>query len=588
VSTPPLSNAEIAERFELLADLLELDGAEIYRTLAYRRAAKTLRETPESVVRMSEQGRLTDLPNVGRTIADKVAEMRETGTLQALEKLKARTPPGVVPLMRIPGVGPKTARKIFADLEITTLQEAVVAAEQGRIRGLAGMGEKTEQAILAGAMVAEGEKRPRVSSAKLRPFAERVVGMLRRVEGVERCEIAGSLRRYTDTAKDIDLVVSATDPEAVAEAFVTGDWVAAVESKGTTKSAAVAYDGTRVELRIVEPGVFGNLLQHLSGSKDHNVAIREQAVRAGLKVSEYGIEVVETGELFETDDEVEVYRRLGMDWVPPELRENRGEIEAARNGALPELVEASQIRGDLHSHTDWSDGKTTLEAMVAAARDRGYGYLNITDHSPAVGFGMGLDAGRLRQQIDRVRELAGTCAPGFVLLAGCEVDILRDGSLDYSDELLAELDVVVASVHASHRLSEADQTKRICAALENPHVDILGHPTGRLISRREGYAVDMEAVIDKAVETGTVLEVSAQPDRLDLRDTHVRLAVKAGARLAIDTDAHSVAALDYSRFGVMNARRGWATPADVINTREWPQVKELLKDGRAGVAGRRS
>ena len=539
MSTPPLSNAEIAERFELLADLLELDGAEIYRTLAYRRAAKTLRETPESVVRMSEQGRLTDLPNVGRTIADKVAEMRETGTLQALEKLVARTPPGVVPLMRIPGIGPKTARKIFADLEITTLQEAVVAAEQGRIRGLAGMGEKTEQAILAGAMVAEGEKRPRVSSAKLRPFAERVVGMLRRVEGVERCEIAGSLRRYTDTAKDIDLVVSATDPEAVAEAFVTGDWVAAVESKGTTKSAAVAYDGTRVELRIVEPGVFGNLLQHLSGSKDHNVAIREQAVRAGLKVSEYGIEVVETGELFETDDEVEVYRRLGMDWVPPELRENRGEIEAARNGALPELVEASQIRGDLHSHTDWSDGKTTLEAMVAAARDRGYGYLNITDHSPAVGFGMGLDAGRLRQQIDRVRELAGTCAPGFVLLAGCEVDIL-------------------------------------------------GHPTGRLISRREGYAVDMEAVIDTAVETGTVLEVSAQPDRLDLRDTHVRLAVKAAARLAIDTDAHSVAALDYSRFGVMNARRGWATPADVINTREWPQVKELLKDGRAGVAGRRS
>jgi DNA polymerase (family 10) len=442
------------------------------------------------------------------------------------------------------------------------------------------MGEKTEQAIIAGAMVAESEKRPRVSSAKLRPFAERVAEMLRRVPGVERCEIAGSLRRYTDTAKDIDLVVSATDPDAVAEAFVTGEWVGAVESKGSTKSSAVAYDGTRVELRIVEPGVFGNLLQHLSGSKDHNVAIREQAVRAGLKVSEYGVEMVETGEVFETDDEAHVYERLGMQWIPPELRENRGEIEAARKGTLPALLEPSDIRGDLHAHTDWTDGKATLEAMVEAAQERGYGYLNITDHSPAVGFGMGLDAGRLRNQIERVRALAATLAPEFTLLVGCEVDVLRDGTLDYSDELLAELDVVVASVHASHRLSEADQTKRIIAALENPHVDILGHPTGRKIGLREGYPVDMEAVIATAAETGTVLEVSAQPDRLDLRDAHVRMAIKAGAKLAVNTDAHSTGALDYSRFGVMNARRGWATAADVVNTREWPELRKLLKDGR--------
>jgi DNA polymerase (family 10) len=579
VSTIPLSNAQIAERFDLLADLLELDGAEIYRTLAYRRAAKTLRETPESVARMSEEGRLTDLPNVGRTIADKVGELRATGSIAALEKLKQKTPPGIVPLMRVPGIGPKTAKRIFSELGITTFEEAMEAARAGRVREIGGLGEKTEQAILAGAMVADGEKRPRVSAAKLRPFAERVVELLRAEPSVERCEIAGSLRRFTDTAKDIDVVASSSRPADVTAAFVSAEWVAAVEQHGEARAVGVAHDATRVELRVVEPGVFGNLLQHLTGSKDHNVAIREQAVRKGLKVSEYGIEVVETGEIFASDDEADVYGRLGMAWVPPELRENRGEIEAARKDALPALVEAAQIRGDLHVHTDWTDGKATLETMVAAAQARGYGYVNITDHSPAVGFGMGLDAGRLRRQIERVRALAETLAPAFTLLVGCEVDILRDGSLDYSDELLAELDVVVASVHASHRLSEQDQTARICAALENPNVDILGHPSGRMIGRREGYAVDMEAVIAKAVETGTVLEVSGQPARLDLRDTHVRLALQAGAKLAVNTDAHSVAALDYSRFGVMNARRGWATAADVVNTREWPELRGLLKDG---------
>jgi DNA polymerase (family X) len=402
------------------------------------------------------------------------------------------------------------------------------------------------------------------------------VEQLSQLAEVEQCEIAGSLRRFTETAKDIDLVLATTSPAVVAETFVAADWVATVEARGDAKVTCIAHDGTRVELRMVEPEVFGNLLQHLSGSKEHNVAIREAAVRAGLKVSEYGIETVETGEVLRCRDETEVYQRLGMDWVPPELRENRGEIEAARAHALPDLVTLEQIRGDLHSHTDWSDGELTLEQLVEAARAKGYGYLNVTDHSPAVGFGMGLDAGRLRRQIERVRALAGTL-DGFTLLAGAEVDILKDGSLDYSDELMAELDVVVASLHASHRLKEAEQTKRLCAAMENPHVDLIGHPSGRLIGRREPYPLDMEAVIAKAAETGTVLEVSGQPHRLDLRDTNVRMAVEAGVKLAIDTDAHSRAALDYMRFGVMNARRGWASAADVVNTREWPALKKLLK-----------
>jgi DNA polymerase (family X) len=576
IESSSLSNASIAERFELMADLLELEGAVAYRVLAYRRAAKTLRETPESVVRLSEQGRLVELSGVGDTISDKVGELIANGSIAALDKLVAATPPGVVPLMRVPGVGPKTAKRVFTELGVETVDEVLQAARDGRIRDLAGMGEKTEQAILAGLESPRAEKRERISVARLRPLAERIVAELRTLPGVAECEIAGSLRRYAETAKDIDLVLASDDPGSVADGFAALEWVAEVEARGDTKVTCIAHDGTRVELRMVEPGLFGNLLQHLSGSKDHNVALREAAVKAGLKVSEYGIEELATGEVMRTRDEAEVYRRLGMDWVPPELRENRGEIEAARAHALPDLVTLDQIRGDLHSHTDWSDGKSTLEEMVAAARAKGYAYLNVTDHSPAVGFGMGLDAGRLRRQIERVRELASTLK-GFTLLAGAEVDILKDGSLDYSDELLSELDVVVASLHASHRLSEADQTKRLCAAMENPHVDLIGHPTGRLIGRREPYAMDMEAVIAKAVETGTVLEVSGQPDRLDLRDGNVRMAVEAGAKLSIDTDAHSVRALDYMRFGVMNARRGWARADDVVNTRTWSQLKKLLK-----------
>ena len=572
------NNAEIAGRFELLADLLELDGAVAYRYLAYRKAAKTLRETPESVARLSEQGRLRELPGVGAAVADKVAELLDTGNISALEKLESVTPPGVVPVMHIPGIGPKTARRIFADLGLVTLEDAVAAARDGRIRDLPGMGEKTEQAILAGAESAVSG-RARLSVARLRPLAENVRDALLEVPAVDRCEIAGSLRRYAETAKDIDLVASTAAPAEVVDAFVAYDWVASVEQRGETKVTCIAHDGTRVELRMVAPGTFGNLLQHLTGSKAHNVALREDAVRRGLKVSEYGVEEVETGELLQTDDEHAVYERLGMAWIPPELREHRGELEAARVGTLPELVEVEQIRGDLHCHTDWSDGKAPLEQMVAAAIGMGYGYLNITDHSPAVGFGMGLDAGLLRAQIERVRTLAETLAPDFVLLVGCEVDILRDGSLDYSDALLEELDVVVASVHVSHRLSAADQTKRICTAMENPHMDVLGHPTGRLIGRREPNPLDIEAVVETAARTGTVLEASAQPDRLDLSDVHVRLAIEAGAKLSIDTDAHSVARLEAVRFGVMNARRGWATAVDVVNTREWPELKTLLKGG---------
>ncbi len=580
MESPPLSNAAIAERFDLMADLLELEGAVVYRVLAYRRAAQTLRETAESVARLSAEKRLTSLPGVGQTIADKVAELLETGDIAALVRLVDRNPPGAVQVMRMQGVGPKTARRIFDELGLRTVEDVREAATAGRIRTLQGLGEKTEATILAGLADGDGAAAaPRRSIARARALADMAVAVLNGCDGVVRCEVAGSVRRYRETAKDVDIVAAVTDRVAATEAFAAAEWVAEVESRGDSRVAARAHDGTLVELRMVPPGCYGNLLQHLTGSKAHNVALREAAVRAGLKVSEYGIEVVESGEVWSSDEEAEVYERLGLPFIPPELREGRGELEAARAGRLPDLVAVADIRGDLHTHTDWSDGKATLEQMVAAARGRGHEYLNVTDHSPAVGFGMGLDAGRLHAQIERVRALAETLAPGFTLLAGAEVDILRDGSLDYSDELLAQLDVVVASVHASHRLSAADQTRRVCAALENPHVHILGHPTGRLIGRRRPNPLDIEAVVAKAVETGTVLEVSSQPHRLDLSDVHVRLAAEAGAKLAIDTDAHSVAALDYLPFGVMNARRGWTGPASVVNTRAWPQLRALLKGG---------
>jgi DNA polymerase (family 10) len=563
-----------------MADLLELEGAVVYRVLAYRRAAKTLRETAESVARLSADSRLTSLPGVGQTIADKVAELLQSGQIAALERLVARNPPGAVAVMRLQGVGPKTARRIFHELGLSTVEDVREAAKAGRVRTLSGLGEKTEAAILTGLADGDGKPPPpRRSIARVRALGERVVDDLRGCDGVVRCDLAGSARRFAETAKDVDIVAAVSDRVAAAELFTSSEWVAEVESRGDSRIAARAHDGTLVELRMVPPGCYGNLLQHLTGSKAHNVALREAAVRVGLKVSEYGIEHVESGEVWSSDEEPDVYAQLGLPWIPPELREHRGELEAARAGKLPELVAVGDIRGDLHLHTDWSDGKASLEQMVAAGRARGYAYMNITDHSPSVGFGMGLDAGRLHAQVERVRELAATLAPEFTLLAGAEVDILRDGSLDYSDELLEQLDVVVASVHASHRLSAADQTKRVCAALENRNVDILGHPTGRLIGRRPPNPIDMEAVVQKAVETGTVLEASCQPDRLDLSDIHIRLAVEAGARLSIDTDAHSVAALDYLPFGVMNARRGWAGPATIVNTRPWPELRKLLKDG---------
>jgi len=568
-----MRNLELADLFEEIADLLEIQEANVFRIRAYRRAAEQVGNLAEDAVGAVEAGR--KIPGIGADLAAKILEAATTGTMSNLDALRRAVPRGVRQMMDLPGVGPRKAKLLHEKLGIDSIEGLEREIVSGKILEVPGFQKKTAENLKKG-IDSWRAGRSRTPLGRALAMAHNLIAALREDPAVQQIEPAGSLRRRAETVGDIDILVTSDRPEAVMQRFVSLPQVREVIARGETKCSILHREGIQVDLRVVEPAAFGAALQYFTGSKAHNIRLRELAVRRKLKINEYGV-FDEAGSRLAGRTEEELYAALGLPWIPPEIREDGGEIEAALANHLPRLVETSDLRGDLHAHTDWSDGKMTLEQLVEGARTKGYEYLNVTDHSPAVGFGMGLDAGRMRKQIERVRELAATLGGGFTLLVGAEVDILKNGSLDYSDELMAELDVVVASLHASHRLNEADQTKRLCAAMENPHVDIIGHPTGRMLGKRPAYAMDMEAVIAKAVETGTVLEVSGQPHRLDLTDGNVRMAVAAGAKLSIDTDAHSLAALDYMRFGVMNARRGWASPKDVVNTRTWKQLKKLLK-----------
>ncbi len=565
---------------ERLGDLYELDGAVVYRVQAYRRAARRLLETGESVERLSAEGRLTELADVGATIAAKVEELRTTGRLGALERLEAKYPRGLVEVMRLPGVGAKTARRLYDALGVASVEELRQACETGRVRALPRLSERTEQRLLA---AIEAGAQPRKGELLLNRALERADGLLvalRRQPACEAASEAGSLRRRRETIGDIDLIAASSEPEALVRAFAEEHGAGEV-SLGPSGAKLVGHDGIAVDLRVVPPAAFGNLLQHLTGSKDHNVAMREHAVAAGLRVSEWGIENLETGARFQTRDEDEVYRFLGYQPIPPELRENDGELEAAREGRLPRLVEVADIRGDLHTHSTASDGRATVEQMAAEARRRGYGYLAITDHSKGVGMGIGLDAGQIVEHAAHVHEHATALAPGgFALLAGVEVDILADGSLDLPDDVLAGLDWVVASVHGARGQNREQLTRRLVAAAEHPHVDVIGHPTGRLLGRREPYDVDMEALVAACARHGTFMEINSNPDRLDLKPAHARLAIAAGVTLTVDTDAHWVRTMGFMPYGVAMARRAWATAADVANTRTWADFQALRKPGR--------
>jgi DNA polymerase (family 10) len=567
VATLP-RNDELAEQLELLADLSELEGADSFRVLAYRRAATRIRETGGPVAQMALEGKAKSLSGIGKTIEDKIVEVVELGEMKALTKRKAIIPAEVVKFMRLPGLGPKTARRIWQELGVTTLDELKAAAEGERLRALAGLGAKSEEKILKA--LAETPKDPRESRRLLGeglPAVLAVVSVLREHPAAVKVSEAGSVRRRRETFRDLDIIATSTDAPALIDYFTKLRWVADVVAKGDTKATVISNDGLRFDLRVVPPESYGNLLQHFTGSKEHNVALREDAVRRGFSVSEYGITTVETGDVASFEDEEAVYAHLGYAWVPPELRENGGELEAARNGTLPTLLERSDLRGDLHSHSTWSDGKGTLAAMAEAARDLGHEYLAMCDHSPR------LRDGRLQAQWEEIDALNEALAP-FRVLKGIEVNIRANGELDVDDDVLATLDWVMASVHSSF---DNDPTGRVLAAMESPHVDCIGHLTSRKIGKRGPSGIEVEKVVEAALATGTFLEINSQPDRLDLRDAHARLAAEAGLTLVISSDAHSTGALGYLDLGVAQARRAWIAKEQILNTRPWREIEKLRK-----------
>jgi DNA polymerase (family 10) len=574
-----LTNAQIAAAFEELADLYELDGAVQYRVIAYRNAARTVRDSAVSVAALAREGKVTELPNIGKTLEEKLLALDETGDIPAAVKLRAKIPVGLVSVMHLPGFGPKRARRLYDEIGVDSLDALRAAVEDGRLRALRGFGIKAEESLRQALAEAEdGRAAPRFVLSRAIAVAEEIAGALRAHPAADRVEVAGSLRRMVESVKDLDIIATASDPAALSAALGELPQIESVASSGEAGARVMTHSGMKVDLRVVEPDQFGNVLQHLTGSKAHNVALRESAVRRGLHVSEYGILDAATGETIRCATEEEVYATLGLAWIPPELREGRGELEAATpgGGGLPDLIERGDLRGDLHCHTTTSDGTATAEEMVAAARERGMDYLAITDHSASHGFGDHVTDDELRARIEEIHAL-NERTEGFEVLIGTESNILPDGSLDYPDELLAQLDWVVASIHTSFQMAAKAMTDRMVAAIEHPLVDAIGHPTGRKIEKRAPYAIDIERVIEAAARTGTMIEINASPDRRDLNEVNARAAAAAGVRILINSDAHAPAELDQHRYGIATARRGWLTAADVANTLPWKELKKLRK-----------
>jgi DNA polymerase (family 10) len=579
-----LSNTTIADALEELGDLYELDGAIVHRVLAYRGAAKSVRDAPVSVAELAREGRAAELPGIGATLQEKILALVEDGSIPAAEKLRAKFPPGLIAITRLPGLGPKRARLLHTELGIDSPQALREAAEQERLRTVRGLGPKLEERVLAALDETPEGPAARAAQRMLLPRALELGEAI--VEGLERrggkgthVQLAGSVRRQADSVRDLDLVAVTTRPTALAKSLAELDQIESVGSAGTAGARGRTHSGVSVDLRIAKPAQLGNLLQHFTGSGEHNAALREAAVRRGLHVSEYGILDDATGKTRVCATEEEVYELLGLAYIEPELRESRGELDAAATGTLPELIALEDIRGDLHSHTIASDGHNTIGEMARAARERGYEYLAITDHSASHGFGNDVSPGELRRQIELVHE-ANESIEGIELLAGSEVNILPDGSLDYDDELLGQLDWIIASMHTSFRMSEQAMTERMITAIEHPLVDAIGHPTGRLIQRREPYEIDLYAVYAAAARTGTMLEINANPDRRDLSDVQARAAARAGATILIDSDAHRIATLANMRWGVATARRAWLTKEQIANTRPWSEFTKLRKQQR--------
>ncbi len=577
------SNARIADALEELGDLYELDGAIVHRVVAYRTAAKAVRETSVSVARLAREGRATELPGIGRTLQEKIVALDQTGAIPAAERLREKFPAGLIALTRLPGIGPKRALLLHSELGVDSPQALRAAAEAQQLRGVRGLGPKFEAGVLAALAEQQGRANggaPRLLLPRALEVGEELVaGLSDHVGEGGQVLVAGSARRRADSVKDLDLIAATKRPTTLAKALGELELIEAVSTASRTGARARTHSGLTVDLRIASPAQLGNLLQHVTGSGAHNAALREEAVRASLHVSEYGIVDEASGRTRKCATEQEVYAALGIDYIEPELRENRGELQAARAHELPRLIELDDIRGDLHSHTVASDGHATIEEMALAARERGYAYLAITDHSASHGFGNGVSPQQLERQIELVAE-ANARVQGIELLAGSEVNVLPDGSLDYDDELLARLDWVVASVHTSFAMGEQAMTERMITAVEHPLVDVIGHPTGRKIERRAPYAINLDAVFAAAARADTLLEINANPDRRDLSDLDARAAVRAGVMLVIDADAHRTRTLANMRYGIYTARRAWVTASDVANTRSLAQLRALPKQAR--------
>ncbi len=569
------SNQQLADKFRRIGDLLEVKGEVIYKILAYRKAADSLENLGWEAYDLWKEGRLTEIQGVGKAIAEKMDELFSTGRLEFQERLEQEVPATIIEVLEVPDLGPKKAALFWKQAGVTDLAGLEAAAKEGRLRSLPGMGEKSEAKILAG-IEALKQREKRIPLGKAWPFAQQLLAELRQTPGSVRLEVAGSLRRMRSTVGDIDLLAAASDSRAVMAAFVGHPQVLSVMGQGETKASVEFKNNLRAQLWVHPPERFGTALQYATGSKDHNVRLRELALKQGLSLSDQAFLREDGSELLCATEE-EVYAVLGLQWIPPELREDRGEVQAAKEGKLPQLIEIGDLRAELHSHSTWSDGTSTIREMAQAAIARGKKVLAITDHSGSLGVAGGLSIEDLHKQREEIRAVQAELGDALVLLQGSEVEIRADGTLDYPDEVLAELDIVVASLHSSLRQPREQVTERLINAIRNPHVDIIGHPTGRMIPNREGADLDMEAVLAAAKESGVVLEINAHPARLDLDDVYARRAIGMGIPLAINTDAHSPSDMDLLHFGVATARRAWVEAGQVVNTWDAEALKAFRK-----------
>jgi DNA polymerase (family 10) len=570
-----MTNQQLAKTFQTIADLLEIKGENIYKILAYRKAAESLSNLSQDVNEMWKEGKLTEVDGVGKAIAEKIDELLTTGQLGFLEKLEGEVPASLAELLQVPDLGPKKVSLFWKELGITNITELDRAAREGKLRNLPGMGEKSEAKIIAG-IEALSRRSKRVSIGRAWPFAQELLDYLRKVPDVKAVELGGSLRRMRSTIGDIDIIAAANDSNAVMEAFVSRKDIARVLGKGETKASVEFTHGLQAQLWVHPPEHWGTALLYATGSKDHNVRLREYALKKGFSLSEHSLKREDGSEVF-CNTEEDVYKTLGLPFIPPELREDRGEVQAAISSRLPNLIEFKDVVSELHSHSTWSDGKLSVREMAEAAQKRGYKVLAITDHTSSLGVTQGMDPGDVRVQRKEIDEVKAEMGDRIYILQGAEVEIKSDGSLDYEDDVLAELDIVFASLHSGLRQPREKITDRLIRALHNPHVDIIGHPTGRLYPDREPSDLDMESIFAAAVETGVSMEINAHPARLDLDDVYARRAIELGIKLSINTDAHNDTDMDLMHFGVSTARRAWVEAENVINTWNLEKLLNWLK-----------